>query len=708
MFAIKRFRIQMEVYAFLALVGLGTLFSQNAKVWLESMNPGSGGNPRLLETGADKNSIDAVQRDEYARAHLMAQAAKDPLGTGVVSRNENVLQGHTVKPVFSDVTSADIGRDRMRNPQPFYGSRVKHHTSERMNEGYLNFSDVHATPKREVESFFAPNADARFIPGGPTTDSEIKKRMELVPTFNNHLPFDQVRVGPGVGQGYGSSPAGGLQQGQDRDYLMPMMKNVDDLRPLVKQKSTYGARVIQGSTTQYRGLAPEFAKNRPDTVFDSGDRGLLATRAGIEGRTSRPDTRHAMQENFVEGGAYVGPMGSSSTEALPSRGDYELRDRRLPQDGLAMGPVARAGHSYETVAPVNRRDVRSEGLNERSSGASVVSYLGPAEGSATDPDIFRPDALRLSGREELQHTKRLYGNMSLQAPGFGPNVDESDAPRSTIRETLIHAPRSGSVGGQNFGEAYANAFDGDTRVPVRNNVQSEFIAGNMKSVHSRPQTYSYDPVRSTIKDTTLSSHLGNACGSGPEGPPQGGAPEATITNRELSHVSYSGPRGSPSMNVGGHSQIQEAHLRSIAPVTAREMSHVESYGFAGSVDKKPMSYEALYNETIRTVKDEVSRGRLLGAVGANSGANLELLGNQRPPPTHVNTSRVEAGGGQLSYNARGAGFPTSAKPQTYANANDDKHILDYLRSNPFVVGLGASKVEPGREVQDPSRAQRIA
>lgn len=59
------------------------------------------------------------------------------------------------------------------------------------------------------------------VNGMENQDDFLKDRMAAPRVRNNELPFDQVRVGPGLGQGYTDRPTGGFQSLEMQEYAMP-------------------------------------------------------------------------------------------------------------------------------------------------------------------------------------------------------------------------------------------------------------------------------------------------------------------------------------------------------------------------------------------------------------------------------------------------------------------------------------------------------
>ena len=258
----KCFNNKMEAYAILALVGLGTIFSRRRSAEPDPVRPSDMRASDLKDHRGYEPGLtySDVKEDEWRNAQRMARAARFPAETGVIDSNSRRLahdEFSITEPVFSDLAGREFSPEDFRhlNQQPFYGSKMTQYSSHRMNESKLeDHTGVRGAggsiPKREVETFFNPAMGATYPAGLPSTTTEFQDREEAPVSRNNALPFDQVRVGPGVGQGYTASPAGGFTQPQDRDFVLP--KNVDELRPLTNQKAQLEGRVIPGAAPEQR------------------------------------------------------------------------------------------------------------------------------------------------------------------------------------------------------------------------------------------------------------------------------------------------------------------------------------------------------------------------------------------------------------------------------------------------------------------------
>ena len=688
----------MEAYAILALVGLGTLFSNSRRDVLSSKK--NRGKRRQM-------TIDEAQQDEFDRAQMMARAARYPSDTGVIdsnSRRLNHSEFDVENPVYSELAGREFSAEDFKhiNQQPFYGSKVTQYTSDRMSE--FKLGEERGARKQEVEPFFSPAMGATYQAGTPVVSPVYQDRMESLTSQNNVLPFDQVRVGPGVGQGYTAAPTGGFTQPQDRDYILP--KTVDELRPLVNRKTHLEGRVIPGSAPERRGLEPNFSKNKQDTLFDITDRGLVATSGPSQARSLRPDVSHSGSRapRVVRG--HVGPAGAGVNEPTPARPDFDVRGRVLPEKNDRFGVATRTDRGIDPSALFSKDVALS---NERMSGAMPENYFGNAvqySGPRSDADVR---SLKVSGKEELQDSKRLYNAMSVQVPGQGPAFDVTKPSRTTRRETLIEKFPVANLSGRD--EVYANmSSDDGGKTTIREHGPVGFHKLNMKNAQTKGQVFNYDAPKGTTRQLTHKSRLQTPGSMTNPGAYTTTSVEDRMTNRELSHLSYSGIARNENP-VGGYGNSQLSQQGSLT-LNSRDTTSSDYMGHAGGDIKKPMSYEALYNETVRTVKDKINESRLFNGVGADKGKSIELTGDHREPSVSLQTSRIEGGDYHQTYNSAGLGEETRETGRLPQDDRLDDDLLDYLRSNPFVVGLkkevGMSGPEDPNKNPDPSRNQGLS
>tara|TARA_B100000575_G_scaffold293291_1_gene304174 strand:+ start:156 stop:1808 length:1653 start_codon:yes stop_codon:yes gene_type:complete len=176
----------------------------------------------------------------------------------------------TDKHVYSRLADVDLGEFKHNNMVPFFGGKITQNMDLNYDDGKLErFTgrDRYWKPKQETENFASDlKKNSQNVFGKEVTLDFEKSRYVNERFVNNVLPFEQVKVGPGLDDGYTSKPSGGLQQANKREFELP--KSVDELRYKTNPKVTYEGRVVDGQKASLPGEIGEVCKNRVDTVYE--------------------------------------------------------------------------------------------------------------------------------------------------------------------------------------------------------------------------------------------------------------------------------------------------------------------------------------------------------------------------------------------------------------------------------------------------------
>jgi hypothetical protein len=163
--------------------------------------------------------------------------------------------------------------------------------------------------------------------------------------------------------------------------------------------------------------------------------------------------------------------------------------------------------------------------------------------------------------------------------------------------------------------------------------------------------------------------------------------EAPVTHRQTTTTDYTGDaKGEES---GGYKIVEADPKNTVRQFT----SDYEYEGIAGpATDTKPLSYEDIYNSTIRSVRQDVSKGRIPATQGpknALSGADMNVSMNKN---TEHNNKAVEERGviGTKIYNLT-SNLPTCSKTvdkNTLPNQDRlDPGMVDAFKENPYTQSL---------------------
>ena len=473
----------MEAYAGAALSSLGYMLQQERGAGL-----GQAQVPTNMPSQTNmyqSNYFKQARAQEGAVANRAWNASMAPQQTGVVPRPAYASMFAEVNPVdggtgggagaIQSLTGEWMGRENFQhnNMQPFYKGNVTQNTDvDRGNatlERHTGRSDMFFQ-KKEVECFFEPTANMGNACGMPVMTNFYESRIVAPITRNNDFPIEKERVGPGLGLGFTTGAAGGFQQANTLDYVMP--KNVDELRAANNPKQSYELPV-QGPSkgTSKRGLFSVLSKNRPDTFFENTPDMWLKSRAAETKPTERPTV-------------LVKPTSRVQTAV-----QYEGTAHAVGQPGKS----ALVGDDYGKSSICIYDNARSETTTK-----TVVSNL-----RSTIKAIVAPlmDVLRRTPKEYLVDAPRVYGNMSIQIPEKATLVDPvTHQPRTTIKETLIHDSDVSNLHGPTAGPVNNEQ---DTKTTGRETLPVTDSVRNVAATTYRVRVYNVDEVAKRTHRETM-------------------------------------------------------------------------------------------------------------------------------------------------------------------------------------------------------------
>lgn len=489
----------MEAYASAALSGLGYAFSQNQDPYSSVHEaPLTPGDVPSMDNMYQSTHWNKVRQDEFGLATNSWNKSQTPLDTGVVPRpayadmfmplkpEQTMKMGSPSGPVAS-LTGNTIAAEQFthNNMQPFYRGDVKQNIDPFATSAYLENSTGRGERfkhKKEVDCFFEPTPLlGNDVCGMKDNNNFYMDHIQKPRQRNNDFPIEQVRVGPGIGQGYTNVPQGGFQQSRTLDVVRP--KTIDDLRPLSRPKSTYELPVQgpKGAKVQNLGLQGETVKNRPDTYYEqSKDQWLMTTGANTKARDIpefivKPTSR---VDGHIE---YMGPGRADGQPGVGEKDDYG-------REGVIVYSNARDETQRKTVLTNLTSIVKSV----------VAPFL---------------DVLKHTPKEYTLDSARIYGNMSAQIPDKATLYDPvNHIMKTTIKETTIHDTTILNPHGNNKGWVEK---DDEAKRTVRETTKDFDTVRNVnshiyKTVVINPELVAKKTVRETTEDSL--NQVGNMGG----------------------------------------------------------------------------------------------------------------------------------------------------------------------------------------------------
>ena len=355
--------------------------------------------------------------------------------------------------------------------------------------------------KKEVQSMFKPQANAGGnICGMKNNDDFYKSRLDFKEKANNFFPIEQVKVGPGLNQGYESKGIGGFHQTDTNTLARP--KNLDELRSKINQKQTYFNIPVKSHIkgTDQRGVQMPLVKNRPDTVYEQSEDMWIKT-TGANSKESlrpaqniRPTTR---QESHVD---YQGSVSLSDANAgfCDDYGKSKVivynNERATTENKPVVSNVTSIVKAIVSPVIDALKYTMKEYTVESERGVGNPSIQIPEKATTYDPDNH---IMKTTVKETTIHDSEMI-NLIGNKETYSTITDQA---KTTVKETLIHDSVYTNVKGSDGG--YTKAYD-KAKTTIRETVKAVDTVRNIGGV-----TYSvsvYDPeivARTTVKETTL-------------------------------------------------------------------------------------------------------------------------------------------------------------------------------------------------------------
>ena len=461
------------------------------------------------------SAVPAPQEPISSISPMVMQRLDGVEETPVYSRGQKVVSALTG-------ISMDAGEFTHNNMVPFFAGSVKQNMTDTGNRSILdNYTGSASTQfnKQEQGPLFDLQREPTGNPNGIESHSDfMQDRMVGPQNRANEKPFEQIRVGKGLGQGFTSTPSGGYQQAESLDYARP--RSTDEIRTENNPKLTYAGTINPGkSAVTNRGQTGEVRKYHPDTYYinQKGERNFA--NGGSDKRDRWRSTEIIKHQARVE--TTQEHFGTAASTDFKK--EYQIPSFKAPlvsQHGEFGWRNADATNYFGAVDSKENDygksaiDIRP---NERYFTGEKVHGLNvkPAQGETA---VRFQDAAKPTRNEEMLGNPRGAGNFSATGagiPGAMTVYDPNDIARTTIKETTIDNDWLG-IAGPADGPQKLTVYDPDdiAKVTGRNTLSEpdKMMNVSLQGVPNKPLLQVPDGVRQNQKAgiTARSAYTGSA------------------------------------------------------------------------------------------------------------------------------------------------------------------------------------------------------
>lgn len=516
----------MEIFA-PAIIGLGYLYiisnqsKKSSENKLEGFKNGENGlpNTNIPNRNYPDETVSDVEQDLTTSLSTNNKFDSGKKGvytdkffnqTANYERTASTAEQDSQRYVSLSGQSVDIDYYRHNNMQPFFGS--KSHTGGNINDRESTLDNYQGSgsqyiSKREISPMFEPGTNLQYAFGTPNQSEFIQSRMNPSMKMSGVKPFDEIKVGPGIGLGYGEQGAGGFNSGMlARDIWRD--KTVDELRVDNKQKasglSSLGYEGPAYSHITQRGDIGVQEKNHVETTYELGPERHFTTVGNKTAPTYRSieiERETARQNTSQE---YAGVAGKNNLQYI--KGEYmESHNQQL---GQVQYTPAYASNSGE----VNDADYGNKSFNSYpnnrtySNNDDYYGIVGSAIGASIAPIL---DILRPSRKENVIGSLRPYQNPKSTVENsyiFNP----ADTLPATMRQTTENSKYHLNVNSNQQGGAYKVT----PQQPIHNerDTTTDFYYAGIGSANERcrgPRTYDaeYRQRNNDIKSSTIEGRM---------------------------------------------------------------------------------------------------------------------------------------------------------------------------------------------------------
>jgi hypothetical protein len=313
-------------------------------------------------------------------------------------------------------------------------------------ETFTGNNDPMWKKKIERTPLFEPITNASNLYGDPVRTDEMQSRYFAGKYTNNDLPFQQVKVTPGLDIGYN-----GVGKHGYHDMYRVVPRTTNELRPLSKPKVSYGSYsgpsvaqnpngAIIGTVSQYK--APTFSERGTADMIKGGKSYISApTIYGNYDKSTLATDNRGVKSNVVIGVAQANTTGITPgkyrANYAPSRKENYLNDTQRNVVGYesfaGQGHNSKAFVSNTTLRDINNVYDRAGNIQGGKHGYQAINYDDT------------PDMTMRNINDTFDRAGQIQGNRYEYKA-----INYEDTPENTKRNIHENFDRAGQIQGNRY------------------------------------------------------------------------------------------------------------------------------------------------------------------------------------------------------------------------------------------------------------------
>lgn len=406
----------------------------------------------VMEFSDNKNANEMyLDQDRFKKMHETTAAYKKQLANNNAYAPDDEITDESEKIKTENLMSGEkfeMDKFLHNNMVPYFGSKIRGNggnfnqtesiLDNQTGTGALQFKNTEPAPH------FRPEDNIQNPYGMQNHSDFYQSRVNPGLNISNVKPWEEIRVGPGLGKGYTAEGSSGFNAGMEsRNAWLP--KTVNELRTVTNPKVTYGLANHEGpaiSEVKNIGILGEVNKFHPDTFYVNSPERYFTT-TGIEKGERQRGIEKLKDQNRIETTRdYQGIPGNNvSNTACKAPENYSE-----PIRPHVYGEQVGTAHYSEQSCPATEGDYGRLGYkvlpNNRSTTkpGGKLATIGGAIGAVIAPIM---DVLKPSRKENVIGNARLYGSVQKSGAGgeyiYNRNQNENRV-KTTHKETYVNSP----------------------------------------------------------------------------------------------------------------------------------------------------------------------------------------------------------------------------------------------------------------------------